>query len=209
MSWYTSWLQGIRGPFRINPAEIATAGDNRPGLATLVRLVRNLGTAVNTVFPGSYVQFPQVTTAQRDAIANPTPGAVVFNTDEQRAQIYVEGGWTDLGAVPFNLTALGSLNAQATPVTGLAPTIIGRRGLLVRFLGRRGTPGSAGTTSVQLELNGTPIPGAVLSWTSADAANAFKGVTGLAVDIVEGDLLSFRITSSEGGAAANLYLLAT
>jgi hypothetical protein len=51
---------------------------------------------------------------------------------------------------------------------------------------------------VQLELNGSPIGGATLSWTNGDAAFALKSVA-ISLLVAVGDRLSFRLTSAEVG----------
>jgi len=77
--------------------------------------------------------------------------------------------------------------------------IIGACTLLL-FSGRREIAGTAGTTSIQLEINGAPLAGAVLSWVPADVAWARKSVV-LSQAVALGDRLSFRILTAEVGGA--------
>lgn len=69
---------------------------------------------------------------------------------------------------------------------------------LLLFQGRRGVPGTAGTTSVQLELNGVAVVGAILSWTPVDPAFDLQIIV-IALPVVVGDRLSIRLLSAETG----------
>jgi hypothetical protein len=90
------------------------------------------------------------------------------------------------------------LDTFTIPFTDAASEIVSSPVTLTNFRGRRGVPGSAGTTTIQLELNGIAVGGAVLSWTPVDAAFALKTV-GIALAVVAGDRLSIRLTSAETG----------
>jgi hypothetical protein len=118
-------------------------------------------------------------------LVDPTAGAAVWITFSGQGTVYQFeiGQELDTFTLPF-------LNAASEIVSG-AKT-------LTLFSGRRAVPGSAGTTTIQLELNGSPIGGAILSWTPSDLAFALKTVA-ISVPIVSGDRLSIRLTSAETG----------
>lgn len=106
------------------------------------------------------------------------------------------GGGAD---AQLHMSILGPLSAAGTlPRVNLGPELSGVAATFVDWRGRRRVPGSAGTTSIQLELNGVPVVGAILSWTSGDLAFSLKSVV-IAVVVVVGDRLSFRLTSREAG----------
>jgi hypothetical protein len=118
-------------------------------------------------------------------LVDPTAGAAVWVTFSGQGTVYQFeiGQELDTFDIPF-------LNA-ASEIVSSAKT-------LTTFSGRRAVPGSSGTTTVQLELNGAPIGGAILSWTPSDLAFALKTVA-ISVSIVAGDRLSIRLTSAETG----------
>ena len=99
----------------------------------------------------------------------------------------------------FQMQLGNALDAVALPLTNCGIEIVQTTKTLTSFQARRGTPGTAGTTTIQLELNGVAVVGATLSWTTADAAFALKTVA-ITVAVVVGDRLSFRLTSAETGA---------
>lgn len=78
----------------------------------------------------------------------------------------------------------------------MASEIVAVAATLLNFRGRRAVPGSAGTTTVQLELNGAAVGGAILSWMPADPAFDLKTVV-IALPVVAGDRLSISLTSAE------------
>lgn len=90
------------------------------------------------------------------------------------------------------------LDTFSLPFVNAASEIVSTGTTLTIFRGRRAVAGSAGTTTVQLELNGAAVGGAVLSWTSADIAFTLKTVS-IALAVVAGDRLSIRLTSAETG----------
>lgn len=91
-----------------------------------------------------------------------------------------------------------ALDAVQLPLLSCGIEVVNIVKTITDFRGRRGTPGTSGTTTAQLELNGVAIVGAVLSWTPGDAAFALKTVA-ITVTLAEGDRLSFRLTSAEAG----------
>lgn len=106
----------------------------------------------------------------------------------------------------LDLAIGGSLSSAGTlPVTDLASSIIMINRTLINLRGRRGIAGTSGTTTVQLELNGSPIAAATLSWTSADAAFSLKTATFSQV-VVPGDRLSLRLTARESGNPQDIYV---
>ena len=116
------------------------------------------------------------------------------------------GGGSGTGAAnTLNMNALGNLAfAGPLPATNIGPELTGGPTTYIAFRARRALPGSAGTTTIQLELNGTAVGGAILSWTSADVAFTLKSIV-IAVGVIAGDRLSFRITSREAGSPRDIY----
>jgi hypothetical protein len=90
----------------------------------------------------------------------------------------------------------GFLDVPTLPLSGCGIEIAQDTKTLTLFQGRRGTPGTSGTTTIQLELNGVVVVGATLSWTPSDGAFVLKTIA-IAVSIVQGDRLSFTLTSAE------------
>jgi len=79
---------------------------------------------------------------------------------------------------PLDLVIGGSLNsAGSLPISNLASTMLGINRTFTNIRGRRGVPGTSGTTTIQAEINGNLITSASLSWTSADAAFELKTAT--------------------------------
>lgn len=117
------------------------------------------------------------------------------------AKLQTQSGFDTLPAtITLYQMQLGSaLDSVTLPLTNCGIEIVQAVKTLTVFRARRGTPGSSGTTTVQLELNGAAVGGATLSWTSGDGAFALKSVA-IVQDVVVGDRLSFRLTSSEVGA---------
>jgi hypothetical protein len=94
----------------------------------------------------------------------------------------------------------GRIPSSGLPRTDLGSEISPLIVTLSAFLGRRGTTGTAGTTTVQLEVNGGAVTGATLSWTTSDGAYSLKTTTFTPVTIFAGDRISFRLTSAETNA---------
>jgi len=118
-------------------------------------------------------------------LVDPTAGAAIWATFSGQGTVY-----------QFEIGQ--ELDAFDIPFLNAASEIVSSAKTLTTFSGRRAVPGSAGTTTVQLELNGAPIGGAILSWTPVDLAFALKTVA-ISVSIVAGDRLSIRLTSAETG----------
>lgn len=100
---------------------------------------------------------------------------------------------------PLSLGVLGNLGALSLPATNLGSELSAGAGDYTLFQGARETPGSSGTTTVQLEVDGVPVAGAELSWTPADAAYAVKSVA-INEAVTVGSRVSIRVTSVESGA---------
>lgn len=117
------------------------------------------------------------------------------------AQLWTQQGFSNVSqTISLYEFQLGNaLDAVALPLVNCGIEIANIVKTLTKFRGRRGTPGTSGTTTVQLELNGAAIVGAVLSWVPGDAAFSLKLVE-ILVTLAEGDRLSFRLTSAEAGA---------
>ena len=119
---------------------------------------------------------------------------------------YIAQLWTQQGFLNVSQTISlyqfqlgGPLDQVALPLVNCGTEVVNIVKTMTKFRGRRGTPGTSGTTTVQLELNGAPIVGAVLSWVPGDAAFSLQTV-GITLTLAEGDRLSFRLTSAEAGA---------
>jgi hypothetical protein len=113
--------------------------------------------------------------------------------------LYTQAGFDDLPSLdPYQLQIGGQLDAATLPLANCGTEIVRAPRRFLSMRGRRGTPGSSGTTTVQLELNGTPIGGATLSWTNADAAFELKTVS-ISLLVAIGDRVSIRLTSAEVG----------
>src|SRR5690606_5342384 len=58
---------------------------------------------------------PRLTTAQRNNIADPVPGMMIFNTTTQKINVYTESGWGDLdgSSSPLNNLLGGTANEDA------------------------------------------------------------------------------------------------
>lgn len=98
------------------------------------------------------------------------------------------------------------VGGQLVVQNNLGSEISVRSNTLVQMKGRRGVAGAAGTTTLQLEINGVPQTGATLSWTPSDAAFALKDVTFPSpIAVNSGDRISFRITSVETGAPEDIF----
>lgn len=115
------------------------------------------------------------------------------------------GGGGGTGASnTLNMSGLGNLSfAGGLPAVNIGPELAGGATTYIDFRARRGSPGSSGTTTIQLELNGSPVGGATLSWASTDPAQTLKS-TIIAVPVIAGDRLSFRLLSREGGSPRDI-----
>ncbi|MGD9728061.1 MAG: hypothetical protein AB7L09_00135 [Nitrospira sp.] len=109
---------------------------------------------------------------------------------------------SDVGAssssAVLEMTLGGELDYPDLPLTNIGTELANIAGTLTTFAARRGVPGSSGTTTIQLEVNGSAIVGATLSWTSADAAFALKTVS-ISQAVSQNDRVSFRLTAGETG----------
>lgn len=116
------------------------------------------------------------------------------------------GGGSSTGASnTHNMNLHGLLsNLGALPAVNIGPELIGGAATLVDFRARRMVAGAAGTTTIQLEVNDVAIGGAILSWTAADGASFLKSAV-IAVAVIAGDKISFRVTSIESGIARDIY----
>ncbi len=116
------------------------------------------------------------------------------------AQLQTQSGFDTLpNTITLYQMQVGSaLSAVALPLSGCGIEIVQVAKTLTLFQARRGTPGTSGTTTVQLEVNGVAVGGATLSWTPADGAFALKSVAiNQAVSV--GDRLSMLLSSAEAG----------
>jgi len=94
----------------------------------------------------------------------------------------------------------GEFDSISLPLTNIGSELIPNNTVLTKFMAQRGTAGSSGTTTIQLELNGNAISNATLSWDSTDKDFALK-IVNINVEVMVGDRISFRMTSKEIGAS--------
>ena len=133
---------------------------------------------------------------------SPTPGGItgIQGATGIQGVTGISGSGSTLG-----MSVQGDLSlAVPLPFLNVGSEISGGVGLYINFRARREIPGISGTTTIQLELNGVPVIGALLSWTPADGAFSLKSIA-IAVPVVGGDRLSFRILSVEGGNPQNIF----
>lgn len=129
-----------------------------------------------------------------EGIQNLTDPTFAFNGETQ---------WGPGGSATFQMVLAGNLDSvdpASLPVSGIGTemVVVGPK-TITTFYAERVTEGSSGTTTIQLEVNGTPVAGGSLSWNPGDPQTT-KSVT---VDqvVLAGDLVSFRLTAKETGAA--------
>lgn len=96
----------------------------------------------------------------------------------------------------LSMTIGGNLSTPTLPSVNLGVEIENQATTLTILQGRRGVPGTSGTSTIQLEINGAAIGGASLSWASTDAAFTFKSVA-ISQAVAVGDYVSFRLTAAE------------
>lgn len=108
-------------------------------------------------------------------------------------------GISDNGTESFQMVLGGELTVPDLPLVNFGIEISGSSFTMTEFRARRGVSGSSGTTTIQLEINGSPISGAILSWVSSDVNFSEKSV-GISESISAGDRISCRLTSAEIGA---------
>jgi len=98
----------------------------------------------------------------------------------------------------YSLTLGGCLET----LVGAGIEVVAERITLTLFQAQRGIPGTSGTTTVELELNGVAT-GYTLSWLSSDPAFTLKTLA-ITLPVVAGDRISFSVTSVEV-AAEDIY----
>ena len=104
--------------------------------------------------------------------------------------------WNIRKAIQYQMQLSGKIFSS---VTDIGIEIVGKSTHFTTFRGMRATPGSAGTTTIQLEIDGAAITGATLSWASTDPAYELKEVS-ISQTIEAGQRISFRTTSAETNA---------
>ena len=101
---------GVGEPISIsgNPIYIATRFNNATTVpAIFINNTNNQQVGINTPTPNASAQleinstnrgvlFPRMTTAQRDLIATPADGLVIYNTTDNKLQVRAAGVWVDL-----------------------------------------------------------------------------------------------------------------
>jgi hypothetical protein len=74
---------------------------------------------------------------------------------------------------------------------------------LTNFRARRVSPGAAGTSTIELEINGV-LTGDTLSWAFTDGAWSLK-TTNINQAVSPGDRISFSITAVETGGPRDIF----
>ncbi len=108
--------------------------------------------------------------------------------------------WATVPGTSYQMALGGRIPTSSLPLSGLGAEIAAAAGAVTTIRGRRGVAGSGGTTTIQLEINGSPITSATLSWTSSDAAFELKTATFTSTALSAGDRVSFRVTAGETNA---------
>ena len=104
------------------------------------------------------------------------------------------------GGTKYAMSLGGKLPTSSLPLINIGIEISSGTSVATKFRARRGTAGTTGTTTIQLEVNGAAIAGATLSWVAGTDANfALKTVT-ISQIMSVGDRVSFRLTASETNA---------
>lgn len=149
---------------------------------------------------------------------NTSNGILVDPTSE----LSQPGPWSPLPAPPFMTLVTDGLGGWAIvkPITiTYTMNIIGdietadlrscsqiasSDGTLSEFFGRRRIPGTAGTTKLQLMVNGSAISGVVLTWTRHDQDFAYKR-TRFTLNVKKGDLIELKLLDAETDAS-DIYM---
>jgi hypothetical protein len=108
--------------------------------------------------------------------------------------------WATGSGATFQMALGGKIPTASLPLSSLGVEIASQASSLTEIKGRRGTAGASGTTTIQLEVNGSPVTGATLSWATSDGAYALKTATFASTPVAAGDRISFRVTSGETNA---------
>jgi hypothetical protein len=92
-------------------------------------LAQNVGIGTSTPDPSARLDvsdnqrgilIPRLTTAERNAITNPAPSLLIYNTDCNEYQYYIDGtGWV---SILTNVTAGSIGTLTASPATGISPS---------------------------------------------------------------------------------------
>jgi len=94
MTWVEDFRRASGQPFRVKQTDIVNGRDDRPGIGQLAGVVRLVGDQLALIFPGGTgFLLPQLTTAERDAIASPQAGTLIWNTTTVQAEIYDGSAW--------------------------------------------------------------------------------------------------------------------
>jgi len=104
-----------------------------------------------------------------------------------------------ISAPTFQMVIGGHLASATLPLSKAGIEVVQKSATIVRFQARRGIPETSGTTTVELEVNGSVVAGSTLSWTSADAADALKSAV-ISQAIAIGDQVSLRLTAAGADA---------
>lgn len=134
-------------------------------------------------------------------VNNGTSDLTVAVALQYLAQLQTQSGFDSLPLVGalYQLQAGSQLDVATLPLSRCGMEIVQAGKTLTNFRARRGTPGTSGTTTIQLERNGVAVIGATLSWTPGDGAFFLKSVA-IVVTVSAGDQLSFLLSSAEAGA---------
>jgi hypothetical protein len=115
-----------------------------------------------------------LTTAQRDAITNPLPGELVFNTTTNELEYWDGAAWDPIhtGAVAANLSALSNVTFTA-PVAGQDIVFDGAGWVNGKIV--------ASLTTVQRDAIPAPVNGVVIYNTTDNAYEFWNGVQWVAI----------------------------
>jgi hypothetical protein len=105
----------------------------------------------------------------------------------------------------YSMVLGGRLDIPTLPLSGAGAELADGASTLTYLQARRGTAGTSGTTTVQLEVNGSPVSGATLSWVGGTDANDALKNTAISQTVSLGDRISLRLTAVEAGSPQDIY----
>ena len=151
---------------------------------------------------------PRMTTLQKDAISNPAPGLMVFNTDTQELEIYTSGGWFIIKSSlpPAEFLLGGSVNEVATSICKTTDGGFITAGFSTSSGSGNVTGinnGSSDFWIVKQNASGTMLWNRLIGGNSADRANSIQQtsdggyiVTGFSFSSLSGDI----VVANHGGS---------
>lgn len=153
-------------------------------------IIRNSSTATGRL---------SIETSEGSSLVTINPRDTVFTFHGENDDWEATESISATGGPNFIMVLGGALDVPTLPLENAGIEISNTDTVLNTFQALRGVPGTSDTTTVQLEINGSPVSGTSLSWTSSDGAFSLK--TASIDELVSiGDRLSIRLTSAEAGA---------